>query len=192
MMKIVLASASIRRQELLERLTDNFQVIVSDFNEDLVHFENNCSDYVRNLSYGKALAVAEKLKEPSIVIGCDTIVAFEGKVLGKPKDYKDAFYMLKMLSGKSHQVYSGISIIDTATKYTVMDYVLTEVKFSELSDTDIKKYIKSGEPMDKAGAYGIQGLAGVFVEEIHGCYYNVVGLPLNKLNKMLLGMGVNL
>jgi len=192
MVKIVLASASIRRQELLERLVENFQVIVSDFNEDLVNFQDNCSDYVSSLSYGKALAVAEKQKEPSIVIGCDTIVAFEGKVLGKPKDYKDAFDMLKMLSGKNHQVYSGISIINTETKATQTDYVMTKVKFSELSDADITKYIKSGEPMDKAGAYGIQGLAGVFVEEIHGCYYNVVGLPLNKLKKMLLGMGINL
>lgn len=192
MMKIVLASASIRRQELLERLTKNFLVIVSDFNEDSVNFQDNCSDYVRNLSYGKALWVAEKQKEPSIVIGCDTIVAFEGKVLGKPKDYKDAFDMLKMLSGKNHQVYSGITVINTETKTYLSDYVMTEVKFSELSDADIKKYIESGEPMDKAGAYGIQGLAGVFVEEIHGCYYNVVGLPLNRLKKIILGMGINL
>jgi septum formation protein len=191
-LKIVLASASIRRQELLERFVQKFKIIVSDFNEDLVLFQNDSSDYVMSLSYGKALNVAEKLKEPSIVIGCDTIVSFEGKILGKPEDYNEAFCMLKMLSGKKHQVYSGITLINTETKDSVTDYVLTEVKFSELSDEDIKKYIKSGEPMDKAGAYGIQGLAGVFVEEIHGCYYNVVGLPLNKLKKMLLGMGVNL
>jgi len=189
---VVLASASKRRQELLERLIDKFQILTSDFDEETVHFGGSCSEYVMNLSFEKANNVAEKLKEAAIVIGCDTIVAFEGIILGKPKDYDDAFRMLKMLSGKDHQVYSGVTLINTETKKVKQDFVLTEVKFSELSHEEIKKYIKSGEPMDKAGSYGIQGLGGVFVEGIHGCYYNVVGLPLNKLKNMLMGMGVNL
>lgn len=191
-MNVVLASGSIRRQELLKRLVEEFKVIVSCFDEDSIMFNGNCEEYVMDLSYGKAFAVAENLKEPSLVIGCDTLVALEGAILGKPLDYSNAFEMLKMLSGKSHQVYSGITIINTETNKSIKDFVLTQVKFSELTDEEIKKYINTGEPMDKAGAYGIQGFGGVFVQEIHGCYYNVVGLPLNKLKNMLQGIGVNL
>lgn len=188
-MKIVLASASSRRQELLERLVEKFQIVVSDFNEDSVVFKGNCPEYVMEISKGKALNVGKKLKEPSIVIGCDTVVSLEGAILGKPLDYNNAFEIIKMLSGKSHQVYSGITIYNTENGNTKSDFVMTDVKFSTLTDEEIKAYIKTGEPMDKAGAYGIQGFGGVFVEEIHGCYYNVVGLPLNKLNKMLDGWG---
>ncbi len=192
MVNIVLASASIRRQELLERLTDRFLIMPASFDEDSVIYNGSCSNYVMELSLGKADVVAKKLGEPSLVIGCDTVVSLDGAILGKPSDYNQAFEMLKMLSGKKHQVYSGITLINTETNKTISDFVLTDVKFSELSKDDINKYIKTGEPMDKAGAYGIQGLGGVFVEEIHGCYYNVVGFPLNKLKKMILEMGVNL
>ena len=114
------------------------------------------------------------------------------KILGKPKDENEAFDMLKLLSGNTHQVYSGIAIINNKTGNINRDFVCTDVKFDNLSDEQIKKYIENGEYKDKAGAYGIQGYGGIFVEEIHGCYYNVVGLPLNKLSKMLKGMGVNL
>lgn len=191
-MNVVLASGSIRRQELLKRLVEEFEVIVSCFDEDSIMFNGNCEKYVMDLSHGKAFAVAENIKEPSLIVGCDTLVALEGAILGKPLDYNNAFQMLKMLSGKTHQVYSGITIINTETNKTIKDFVLTNVKFSELTDEEIKRYINTGEPMDKAGAYGIQGFGGVFVEEIHGCYYNVVGLPLNKLKNMLQGIGVNL
>ncbi|MGE5629070.1 MAG: Maf-like protein [Solirubrobacterales bacterium] len=191
-MNVVLASGSIRRQELLKRLVEEFEVIVSCFDEDSIMFNGNCKKYVMDLSHGKAFAVAENIKEPSLIVGCDTLVALEGAILGKPLDYNNAFQMLKMLSGKTHQVYSGITIINTETNKTIKDFVLTNVKFSELTDEEIKRYINTGEPMDKAGAYGIQGFGGVFVEEIHGCYYNVVGLPLNKLKNMLQGIGVNL
>ncbi|MBP1744300.1 MAG: septum formation protein Maf [Firmicutes bacterium] len=191
-MNVVLASASARRQELLKRLVENYQVLVSDFDESSIQFNNDCPGYVMELACGKALNVAEGLKTASLVIGCDTIVAYEGTVLGKPQDHEDAFFMLKMLSGKKHQVYSGIALVNTSNGQVRTDFAMTEVKFDQLSDEEIRRYIASGEPMDKAGAYGIQGHGGVFVEEIHGCYYNVVGLPLNKLNKMLKGIGVNL
>lgn len=191
-MEIVLASASSRRQELLNRLTENFKIIVSDFDEDSVKFDGECDCYVMKIAEGKASKVCEYIKDEAIVIGCDTIVAFEGMILGKPKDENEAFDMLKLLSGKTHQVYSGIAIINMENGNINRDFVCTDVKFDNLSDEQIKEYIENGEYKDKAGAYGIQGYGGIFVEEIHGCYYNVVGLPLNKLSKMLKGMGVNL
>lgn len=191
-MQIILASGSERRHELLKRLTDDFEIIVSNFDEEAVAFEGNCSEYVKTLSIGKALNVGSKFNNEVLVIGCDTIVALDGKVLGKPADKEDAFNMLKTLSGKSHHVYSGIAIYNCLSKKIITDFVKTEVKFSVLSEADILKYIDTGECLDKAGGYGIQGYGGVFVEEIHGCYYNVVGLPLNKLKSMLREMGVNL
>jgi septum formation protein len=191
-MNLVLASASERRQELLRRITNDFSIIASDFDEEGVKFKGNCSNYVMELAKGKALDVASKIDNDAIIIGCDTIVSFKDHVLGKPKNKSEAFSMLKLLSGNIHQVYSGIAIVDTKIKNIKIDYVCTHVKFSSLSDEEIKKYIATEEPMDKAGAYGIQGFGGVFVEEIKGDYYSVVGLPLNKLNKMLKEMGVNL
>jgi len=192
MVDVVLASASPRRQELLKRIISDFRIIESDFDENSVKFNGSCPDFVMESSFGKAMDVAEKLTRPSLVIGCDTIVSFENTVLGKPADYNEAFSMLRMLSGNTHQVYSGITLINTESNSVMKDFVLTKVLFSGIDDEEIRRYIASGEPMDKAGAYGIQGHGGVFVEEIHGCYYNVVGLPLNKLNKMIKGMGVNL
>lgn len=191
-MKIILASASSRRQELLNRLTESFEIIVSDFDEDSVDFDGNCASYVMSLAEGKASDVCKNIKGEAIIIGCDTIVSFNGKILGKPKDENEAFDMLKLLSGSTHQVYSGIAIINSKTGSIDRDFVCTDVKFDNLSDDQIKKYIDKDEYKDKAGAYGIQGYGGIFVEEIHGCYYNVVGLPLNKLSKMLRGTGVNL
>nr|WP_272507449.1 Maf-like protein [Clostridium aestuarii] len=191
-MRLVLASASERRQNLLHRLTDNFEIIVSNFNEDKIAFKGDCGNYVMELAKGKAMEVANRLNTDAVVIGSDTIVSFKNNVLGKPKNELDAFNMLKLLSGDTHQVYSGIALVDKVSKNIKIDYVCTNVKFSTITDEQIKKYIDTGEPMDKAGAYGIQGFGGVFVEEIHGCYYNVVGLSLNKLNCMFKEMGVNL
>ncbi|WP_027632430.1 Maf-like protein [Clostridium hydrogeniformans] len=184
-MKIVLASASPRRQELLTRVLEEFTVIISDFQEETVKFNGDFEDYVKEISKGKATDVASKLVGDSLVIGVDTIVAFEGKVLGKPKDNEEAYAMLKMLSGKVHTVYSGITLMKTLTSEILSTSVATKIKFSNLSDEEILNYVNTGDALDKAGAYGIQGLAGVFVEEIQGCYYNVVGLPINKLNSML-------
>lgn len=193
-MKLILASASERRQELLKRLTPDFEIAVSDFDEKGIEYNGSSSDYVLEISKGKALKCLEKVnnKEESIIIACDTIVCFNENLLGKPKDEMDAFLMLSMLSGGEHEVYSGITLLNTASNRMISDYECTKVRFSEISSEDINKYISTKEPMDKAGAYGIQGYGGVFVERIEGCFYNVVGLPLNKLKKMFRDMGVNL
>lgn len=191
-MEIILASASARRQELIKRLTNDFNVIISDFDENTIKFKDDCGLYVMDIAEGKASEVKSRVKNQAIIIGCDTIVAFNGKILGKPKDDEDAFNTLKMLSGNVHEVYSGLAVLDSTSGNIKRDFVCTKVKFSPMSDEQIKKYIETGEHKDKAGSYGIQGYGGIFVEEIHGCYYNVVGLPLNKLSKMLRGMGVNL
>ena len=191
-MEFVLASASERRQELLKRIVEDFNIVISNFDENSVNFAGDCDEYVKVLALGKAREVADRTKDESMVIGSDTIVYHNGKILGKPKDEQDAYNMLKSLSGSSHKVYSGIAVINTASNEIKMDSVCTEVFFSTLSEEQISRYIASTEPMDKAGAYGIQGNGGIFVEKIHGCYYNVVGLPLNRLYFMLREMGVNL
>ena len=185
-MKIVLASASERRVELLHRIVDDFITIKSDFDETKVKLKSSISSYVEEIALGKAEAVLYKTDKESIIIGADTVVSIDGKVLGKPKDKQEAFNMLKNLSNRTHFVYTGLALINKENNKILKDSVCTEVKFSKLSDEDINKYIETNEPMDKAGAYGIQGKGGVFVEEIKGCYYNVVGLPLNRLRKMLL------
>ena len=184
-MHYILASASPRRQELLTKIVDNFDVIVSNFDEDSVKFNGDVEDYVKTLAEGKGKDVASQAKKDSIIIAADTVVVIDGKILGKPKNADDAYNMLKLLSNKIHRVYSGIAVINTANDVKKNEAIFTEVKFSELTHEEIINYINSKEPLDKAGAYGIQGLGALFVEKINGCYYNVVGLPLNRLNKII-------
>ena len=184
-MNFILASASERRKELLSRLISNYKVIVSDFDESSVNFNGDVEHYVKTLALGKAKAVEQLVNNEAIIIAADTIVVLDDKILGKPKDKRDAFNMLKSLSGKSHKVYTGMAIINVTKSSYLVDSVCTKVKFSEISDNEILQYIDSGEPMDKAGAYGIQGCGGIFVEKINGCYYNIVGLPINKLKRIL-------
>ncbi|EGT5618124.1 Maf-like protein [Clostridium perfringens] len=184
-MKVILASKSPRRVEILEKIVKEFEVVQSNFDENTIDFKGDIEKYVKDLSRNKAIEVSKRLNEPSIVIAADTVVFQDGKVLEKPKNEEDAFSMLSSLSGNTHKVYSGICLINTYDDTVVTDYDCTEVRFSELNTRQIRNYINSGEPMDKAGAYGIQGLGGAFVEGINGCYYNVMGLPLNKLYKAL-------
>ncbi|EOU1650143.1 Maf-like protein [Clostridium perfringens] len=184
-MKVILASKSPRRVEILEKIVKEFEVVQSNFDENTIDFKGDIEKYVKDLSRNKAIEVSKRLNEPSIVIAADTVVFQDGKVLGKPKNEEDAFSMLSSLSGNTHKVYSGICLINTYDDTVVTDCDCTEVRFSELNPRQIRNYINSGEPMDKAGAYGIQGLGGAFVEGIKGCYYNVMGLPLNKLYKAL-------
>ncbi|EOU2032575.1 Maf-like protein [Clostridium perfringens] len=184
-MKVILASKSPRRVEILEKIVKEFEVVQSNFDENTIDFKGDIEKYVKDLSRNKAIEVSERLNEPSIVIAADTVVFQNGKVLEKPKNEEDAFSMLSSLSGNTHKVYSGICLINTYDDTVVTDCDCTEVRFSELNPRQIRNYINSGEPMDKAGAYGIQGLGGAFVEGIKGCYYNVMGLPLNKLYKAL-------
>ena len=184
-MKVILASKSPRRVEILEKIVKEFEVVQSNFDENTIDFKGDIEKYVKDLSRNKAIEVSKRLNELSIVIAADTVVFQDGKVLEKPKNEEDAFSMLSSLSGNTHKVYSGICLINTYDDTVVTDCDCTEVRFSELNPRQIRNYINSGEPMDKAGAYGIQGLGGAFVEGIKGCYYNVMGLPLNKLYKAL-------
>lgn len=184
-MKYVLASSSERRQELLKRLIKNFEIVVSEFDEESIGFSGDVKKYVIDLATAKGKASLELLDHDAIVIAADTIVVHEGNLLGKPKNKEDAFRILRMLSGNSHEVYTGFVIINSRNKQIIKDVVRTKVIFSHITDKEIIEYINTNEPMDKAAAYGIQGLGGVFVEKIEGCYYNVVGLPLNRLKRQL-------
>lgn len=181
-MRIILASNSPRRKELLSQIGVTFEVIPSKFEEQAVPLPP--PELVEHFAYMKGSDVAQSIRTDSLVIGSDTIVCLD-EVMGKPRDKEDAFNMLRKLSGKQHQVLSGISIISTPTGKSLTQHECTRVKMRELSDADIEAYINTGEPMDKAGAYAIQGMGSLFVEGIEGDYFNVVGLPLFRLGKML-------
>ena len=184
-LKFILASASERRKDLLSRIVSNFEVKISNFDEEKVEVSTNIENYVKTLAEGKAKDVALNCDNDSIIIGADTIVVIGDNILGKPKDKNHAFEMLKLLSNNVHRVYSGVAVINNQKNIMKSECLYTEVYFSEISDDEIWRYIESGECLDKAGAYGIQGYGGLFAEKINGCYYNVVGLPLNLLNKMI-------
>jgi septum formation protein len=141
--------------------------------------------YAMAIAYAKAYEVSKQY-EDKIVIGADTIVVYKDEILEKPKDEEDAYRMLQLLSGKEHQVISGLAIINLSQNKKVVDYDLTKVKFRDLEPITIRKYIETEEPLDKSGAYGIQGLGGILVESIVGSYYNVIGLPLVKLDELML------
>lgn len=185
MSEIILASSSPRRKELLSNMGLDFSVCVSDADESTVSKEVPPYIYVQELAFLKAAAVAKDAAKNTVVIGADTIVVNNGEILGKPKDEEDAFTMLKSLSGKTHQVYTGYCVMRVSDAYTVCERVCTDVTFKELSDEKIDGYIKTGEPMDKAGAYGIQGYGAMLIESINGDYFNVVGLPINALSETL-------
>ena len=189
--KIILASASPRRKELLKSMGLEFEVIPSEVEENIEN-KSFSLELIENLAAEKAADIANKIKFLSIIIGSDTVVVINNKILGKPKDKKDAFHMLKMLSGNTHQVISAIAVIDTETGKILKDSVVSDVTFKQLSDEEINAYIETGEPMDKAGAYAIQGFAGMFVKSINGCYSNIVGISVFKLAEMLKEFGVEL
>ena len=186
MKKFIVASSSPRRRELLEFFGFDFKVIPSGADENLQENIDAC-EAVKELSKRKAESVFAENKD-AVVLGCDTVVSLDGAILGKPSDEEDARKMLRILSGRTHQVFSGVTIMDKDKTETFA--VCSEVQFYELSDEDIDSYIKTGEPMDKAGAYGIQGLGGALVRKIDGDYYNIVGLPISKTIKVLAGFGV--
>ncbi|NJE04940.1 septum formation protein Maf [Thermococcus sp. M36] len=175
---LVLASGSPRRRELLAGFIRDFKVVPSNV-EESCHTDDPV-ECALELARAKAWAVYNRVG--GTVIGADTVVSIDGHVLGKPKDEKDAFRMLKLLSGRVHRVTTGYCIVHRGEEHS--GAVVTEVKFRELDDELIWAYIRTGEPMDKAGAYGIQGRAGLFVEWIRGDYYNVVGFPLEIVWKL--------
>lgn len=180
--KIILASKSPRRRELMSLITANFEVCSADVDETL---EEGITpeQAVLYLSEIKAQPFLELAKGNNVVVGADTVVAVDGKILGKPKNNDDAFEMLKSLSGKEHSVFTGVTLLAENVKKSF--YVETKVCFYHLSDDEIKEYISTGECSDKAGAYGIQGKGSMLVEYIKGDYFNVVGLPVSKLNREL-------
>lgn len=188
-MDIVLASASPRRREILNIFNLEFKVEPSDIDE-CINIDDPC-DLVESLAYNKALDISKR-RPDSLIIGADTIVYFDKKVLGKPKSKDEAYEMLKSLSGNVHSVITGISLVCEDENIALKDHEITKVYFKKLTDDEIWSYIDTGEPLDKAGAYGIQGIASVFVEKIEGCYFNVVGLPTNKLYNLLGRIEVNL
>ena len=184
-MNFILASKSPRRRELLANIGLKFDILESDVDECMISRELSPELYVQELAMLKSSDVAAKCGKGRLVIGADTVVVLNGQILGKPADYDDAFKMLSSMSGRSHKVYTGISVSDSSSLKTVTDYCVTEVFFSELSGEEISNYITTYKPYDKAGAYGIQEYAGVFVEKIDGDFYNVVGLPISKLYQLL-------
>lgn len=182
---VYLASKSPRRRKLLNQLNVKFKILNTDVDES-VHNGETPANIVKRLSIHK-LEKAKGMVKEGIIITADTIVVLNGKVIGKPEDEIDAVRILKKLSGKTHIVYTGFSVYNSRNKKVITGYEKTFVTFRELNSGEIKDYVLTGSPMDKAGAYGIQDDFGaVFVKKISGCYYNVVGLPLTKLYQSLI------
>lgn len=193
---LVLASSSPRRQELIRSLGLPVTIRVSNADETVAD-KLAPGEIVGQLSLRKASAVFERLTEEErashfAIVGSDTIVVLDGQVLNKPEDAADAHRMLSMLQGRSHQVYSGLCLIDCASGHHTVKHSMTSVHMKPVSSEQIGRYIESGEPMDKAGAYAIQGLGATLIDRIEGDYFTVVGLPLSLLSDMLSEAGVSI
>lgn len=184
--RFILASASPRRAEILKNAGFDFEIMVSDADESLPD-GIPVSEAVLRLSKVKAQSVSEKYPG-AVVLGCDTIVSLDGKIMGKPKDDRHASEMLKALSGKLHKVYTGVTVTDG--EKTESFFCGTEVEFHPLSDETIDSYIATKEPADKAGAYGIQGFGSVLVKRIDGDYFSVMGLPVSESARVLARFGI--
>ena len=180
--KLILASRSPRRAEILQAVAWEFEAITAGIDETLLPAEDAVT-YVKRLAVTKAKAVAAKCQR-GLVLGADTTVVVEGEILGQPGDAENARRMLSLLSGKWHEVITGVALVRAESKRSIVDHVVTRVRFSEMSDEEIAWYAASGEPFDKAGAYAIQGLASLFVEEVDGEYFNIVGLPIRKVYEL--------
>ncbi|MGI6124263.1 MAG: Maf family protein [Acetivibrionales bacterium] len=188
MLRIILASSSPRRIKLLNQLRIEFDVMPANVEEDIEGYLG-AGQYAMEMSRRKAMAVAKKVKrqydEDTYVLGADTVVTIDGFILGKPEDENSAFGMLKLLENRWHDVITGLTLINTETLNCISEIELTRVKISTFSKGFLERYLATGEPYDKAGSYGIQGLGSLMVECIEGCFFNVMGLPLYKLSKML-------
>ena len=185
-MRFILASKSPRRREILGNLGLSFEIVTAETDE--TSEIRDPALLVEELSLRKGLAVRELLRaqgrdlSDTVIISSDTVVSVDGEILGKPRDRQDAERMLRMLSGRSHEVISGISLIGAGRQGVTHE--VTEVRFATLTEEQIAFYLNSGEPYDKAGAYAIQGLASMWIEGISGCYFNVVGLPVHKMCRL--------
>lgn len=190
-MKLVLASGSPRRAEILRNTGFAFDVQPANVDESRLPDEP-AADYVLRLAREKAHIAAQQMQAqsgPSICIGADTTVVLGKHLLGKPESIEEARWMLRELSGQTHEVLTGIALVTAPDLRELTHVETTRVTFAELSEDEIENYLASGEPFDKAGAYGIQGLAGKYVTRIEGCYFNVMGLPLSRLWRMLRELG---
>ena len=188
-MDIILASKSPRRRALLEQMgVRDFRIITPDIDE---HMDRALppAELVRQISLEKARAVAVQADPNTVVIAADTVVALDGAVLGKPADEEEAFRMLSLLSGNRHQVYTGLTVLRGEQVFSQWEE--TAVTFRPLTAEEIEAYIATGEPMDKAGAYGIQGYGSLLIEGISGDYYNVMGLPVCRLGQILGQLGMD-
>ena len=187
-MPLILASSSPRRKALLLAAGYQFQVVPSTVEEAIQPGELP-EDFARRLARDKALEVAGRVSRGAWVLGADTIVLLNGQILGKPADAPGAARMLRLLSGAEHEVITGVCLARAPASLAATEHEVTRVTFRPLSEAEIAAYVRSGEPMDKAGAYAVQGLASRFVTRIEGCYFNVVGLPVARVDGMLRGQG---
>lgn len=187
--RLVLASSSPRRRELLESVGLSIEVITPSADEAMLGKESP-GEFASRVAFEKAASVSRGLDSGRVVIGADTIVVVDGEVLGKPMDELDAARMLGLLSGREHHVLTAFSLLRPRQELLHAEIVLTSVRVSELAASDIEGYIKTGEPMDKAGAYGIQGIGAFMVEGITGSYTNVVGLPVPEVLRALTKLGI--
>lgn len=185
---LVLASSSPRRRELLSRLGVSFTIVVPEVDEAVLPGESP-TDHVQRLARSKALAVAGPLTA-GLVIGADTVVVLDGRIIGKPRDRKDAEAMLGGLAGRTHRVYSGIAVADAASEEVHVDVACSRVTIRPIGTNEIRRYIASGEPLDKAGAYAVQGEGGRYVTGVEGSLTNVIGLPLEELRTLLRRAGL--
>lgn len=183
MIKYILASASPRRKEILENAGYKFSIFKSDIDENIGVDDPQL--LVRELSVLKACDIGRRLDFDCIVIGADTVVSIDGEILGKPKDEEDAFLMLKKLSGRQHSVFTGVCVLNKYTGIVISKCDETKIRFRSITDNQIRDYIKTGEPFDKAGSYAIQGEAAKFVLETDGEFDNVVGFPVKLFEELL-------
>ncbi len=191
-MRVILASKSPRRKEILEMVGIKFDVISSDLEES--YFNNEGPRHlVKRLSRNKVFKVAKSLSEKreTLIIGADTIVLFNGEILGQPKEYKDAKRMLSLLQGKKHRVFTGISVLKEGSEI-VSDFSKSVVEFYPMSEEEIDWYISTKEPFDKAGSYGVQGIGAFFIKKINGSYHNVMGFPIDLFYKLIKRLNVDI
>lgn len=189
MRKIILASRSKAREKLLKQIGLRFQVAKSAVTENH-RLKKSCRGLVIQNAWAKAFDVARRFHS-GVVIGADTVVFAGGKIIGKPKSLQDAFKTLKLLSQKPQWVYTGIAVVDIDHEKAFTDYEKTKIYMYHLTDSQMRSYFKKVSPLDKAGSFDIQGLGSIFIDRIEGCFYNVVGLPLAKLAKLLRKAGVD-
>ena len=190
MCRFVLASRSPRRKDLLGMLGIKDLVVLPAENEEGLDPSLSPEEGVRRIALAKAREVSDKVSSDSVVIAADTLVWADGVPLGKPRSREEAFSMLRTLSGRRHTVCTGVAVLTRGSELS--DTVSSQVYFRSLSDAEISDYIATGEPMDKAGAYGIQGLGSLLVEKIDGDFFNVMGLPVCRLNQMLRSLGIDI